>query len=156
MFDFSRSLSSNNIAQLKKVHFKDCPLSGDVSFSNNDIGWIEDGTFAHVTSTGSMYVCTSWVWVKMTSLFSLSRLSYIWVIPTIIKDIVVCLKVLEDFSLLNLKKLTCYCVVFLMMKTCKLKVYNFRCFHVIYSDLQAEICGNPGKFWPALRSYYMY
>ncbi|XP_052242642.1 uncharacterized protein LOC127852727 [Dreissena polymorpha] len=48
------SISYNNIAQLKKVHFRNCPLSGHVSFYSNDIGWIEDGTFDHVTSMLSL------------------------------------------------------------------------------------------------------
>ena len=31
-------------------HFVNSPLTGDNSFFSDDIGWNEDGTFAHVTS----------------------------------------------------------------------------------------------------------
>ncbi|XP_045176442.2 leucine-rich repeat-containing protein 15-like [Mercenaria mercenaria] len=43
-------MAYNNIAQLLKSHFENCPLSGDILFNDNDIGYIEDGTFDHVTS----------------------------------------------------------------------------------------------------------
>ena len=47
-------MNSNNIAQLVKAHFTNCPLTGEVSFGSNDIGWIEPGTFAHLTTIGSL------------------------------------------------------------------------------------------------------
>ncbi|XP_060555809.1 uncharacterized protein LOC132716530 [Ruditapes philippinarum] len=43
-------MAFNNIPQLLKSHFTNCPLSGDILFNDNDIGYIEDGTFDHVTS----------------------------------------------------------------------------------------------------------
>lgn len=42
-------MAYNNIPQLLKSHFQNCPLAGDILFNDNDIGYIEDGTFAHVT-----------------------------------------------------------------------------------------------------------
>ena len=36
------------------THFVNSPFTGDNSFASNDIGWIEDGTFAHVTSMSSL------------------------------------------------------------------------------------------------------
>ena len=46
---FFSQMAFNNIPQLLKSHFENCPLSGDILFNNNDIGYIEDGTFDHVT-----------------------------------------------------------------------------------------------------------
>ena len=44
-FTISCSLmNSNNIAQLVKTHFTNCPLTGEVSFGSHDIGWIEPGS----------------------------------------------------------------------------------------------------------------
>ncbi|XP_060579535.1 uncharacterized protein LOC132736424, partial [Ruditapes philippinarum] len=43
-------INNNNIAQLKKNFLEDAPLEGNFSAANNDIGWIEDGTFAHISS----------------------------------------------------------------------------------------------------------
>ena len=34
-------MNSNNIAQLVKTHFTNCPLTGEISFGSHDIGWIE-------------------------------------------------------------------------------------------------------------------
>jgi hypothetical protein len=56
LFISSRYLSNNNIAQLKKNFFEDAPLNGNFSAANNDIGWIEDGTFAHISSMNLLYV----------------------------------------------------------------------------------------------------
>ena len=47
-------LNNNNIAQLLKAHFQDCQFTGEVRFQYNDIGWIEDGTFAHFPTIGSL------------------------------------------------------------------------------------------------------
>ncbi|VDI49932.1 Hypothetical predicted protein [Mytilus galloprovincialis] len=47
-------LSSNKITQIKKVHFKNCPLTSGLYVSNNAIGWIEDGSLNHVTSSGTL------------------------------------------------------------------------------------------------------
>jgi len=49
-FLFYRQLAYNNIAQLLKSHFTNSPLNGDILLNDNDIGYIEDGTFAHVTA----------------------------------------------------------------------------------------------------------
>ena len=37
-------MNSNNIAQLVKTHFTNCPLTGEISFGSHDIGWIELGS----------------------------------------------------------------------------------------------------------------
>ncbi|XP_052265940.1 uncharacterized protein LOC127868328 [Dreissena polymorpha] len=42
-------LAFNTIPQILKSHFQNCPLAGDILLNNNDIGYIEDGTFDHVT-----------------------------------------------------------------------------------------------------------
>ena len=52
----SRDLSNNDIKRIDAVYFRDCPLGGSLSLANNDIAYIEDGTFAHVTSAYSMCV----------------------------------------------------------------------------------------------------
>jgi hypothetical protein len=51
-----RYINNNNIAQLKKNFFEDAPFKGNFSAANNDIGWIEDGTFAHISSMKLLYV----------------------------------------------------------------------------------------------------
>jgi hypothetical protein len=37
----------------------DSPLSSQIYLDGNKIGYIEDGTFDHLTSAGVMYVCCS-------------------------------------------------------------------------------------------------
>jgi len=54
LYLWDRYLSNNKIAQIKKVHFEDCPLSSGLYLSSNEIGWIEDGSLDHVTSTGTL------------------------------------------------------------------------------------------------------
>ena len=51
---FCRDLTGNLIARILRVHFADCPLSSNIYLGSNDITYIEDGSFAHVTSTGEM------------------------------------------------------------------------------------------------------
>ena len=45
-------MSDNQIKRLMKTHFKDAPLDGYLDFESNEIAYIEDGTFDHITSTG--------------------------------------------------------------------------------------------------------
>ena len=52
-FHFSQ-MQGNNIPQLLKSHFANCQLSGNIYFQNNDIGWIEDGTFDHLTGVNRL------------------------------------------------------------------------------------------------------
>ena len=56
-------MNSNNIAQLVKTHFTNCPLTGEISFGSHDIGWIEPqgrrggGTliFSHIRRLGPFF-----------------------------------------------------------------------------------------------------
>ena len=52
---FFRYLSYNKIRQIKKRHFQNSPLTSSLYLARNEIGWIEDGTFNHVASSGTLY-----------------------------------------------------------------------------------------------------
>ena len=47
-----RALSDNNIARLMVTHFEDNPLTSRLYLHNNDLSYIEDGTFDHIGSIG--------------------------------------------------------------------------------------------------------
>ena len=49
-------LAFNTIPLILKSHFQNCPLAGFILLNNNDIGYIEDGTFEHVTELTYLYV----------------------------------------------------------------------------------------------------
>ena len=49
---YFRALSDNNIARLMVTHFEDNPLTSRLYLHNNDLSYIEDGTFDHIGSIG--------------------------------------------------------------------------------------------------------
>ena len=51
-----RNLNNNAIKRVLATHFEDNPLAGTLNFASNDIAFIEDGTFDHVTTAVSMWV----------------------------------------------------------------------------------------------------
>lgn len=51
-------MSGNKIKRLLKRHFENTQLDDEVSFASNEIAYIEDGTFDHITACVSLWVIT--------------------------------------------------------------------------------------------------
>ena len=51
---FFRTLNNNRIRRLMSTHFEDNPLTSRLILNDNEIGYIEDGTFAHIASIGRL------------------------------------------------------------------------------------------------------